>query len=262
MFDQKVFYHEHVRKAIIAFGTLFNNIEIRRKNTDGTVAQSLRVPLSYTPKQKTIQRITEVGDLEEGRAKYEITLPRMGFEITSLTYDSSRKLMPTQTVRAIDSTNGVKVSFISTPYNMGISMSIFAKNQEDGLQILEQILPYFNPDFNITIFEIPELGVKRDLQFILDSVTYNDDYAGSYDQRVTITWDLNFTIKMNFFGYVQDADLIKKTIANIYATYNIPANADPDTAIGTRITTTPDPLDADPSAPYGFMQEFDDIFLG
>ncbi len=130
MFNNQHFYHEHIRKAIIAFGTIFNNINIRRKNSNGEVVQTLVVPLSYAPKQKIIARVQEVASLEEGRAKYEVTLPRIGFEITSLNYDSSRKLVPIQTVKAInDATDTMRHTFVSTPYNMGISMSIFAKNQ-------------------------------------------------------------------------------------------------------------------------------------
>lgn len=259
MFNDKIFYHGHIRKAIIAFGTIFNNISIQRKNESGEIVQTVRVPLSYVPKQKAIQRISEVGDLDAGRAKYEITLPRMGFEITSLTYDPSRKLLPTQTVKSIDSENGIRNAYVSTPYNMGVNMSIFAKNQDDGLQILEQILPYFSPDFNVTVNEIPEIGVKRDIQFVLDSVNYNDEYTGTYDDRVVITWDLNFTVKINFFGYVQNTSVIKKTIESIYAVSNQDISG---SLKGVRITTVPDPLNADPSGDYSYIQDFDDIFKG
>ena len=262
MFNNRVFYHEHVRKAIIAFGTLFNNITIERKNKNKELVQSIRVPLSYVPKQKTIQRMTEVGDLENGRAKYEITLPRIGFEITSLSYDASRKLIPMQTVRSISTDTSIRSAFVSTPYNLGISMSVFAKNQEDGLQIIEQILPYFNPDFNVTINEIPELGAKRDLQIILDGVTYNDEYTGTYDERVTITWDLNFTIKMNFYGYVQNAEIIRKSIQSIYAVTDSSAEVDANSQVGVRITTQTSPSDVDPTDFYVFVQDFDDIFTG
>lgn len=263
MFNNRVFYHEHVRKAIIAFGTIFNNINIQRKNKEGEIVQSVRVPLSYVPKQKTIQRMTEVGDLDNGRAKYEITLPRIGFEISSLSYDAPRKLAVTQNVRSINTTdNSFRNAFVSTPYNMGISMSVFAKNQDDGLQIIEQILPYFNPDFNITINEIPELGAKRDLQIVLDNVTYNDEYTGTYDERVTITWDLNFTVKLNFYGYVQNAEVIKKSIQSIYAVTKTSDPIDANTQVGVRITTEVSPIDADPTDDYVFIQDFDDIFTG
>jgi len=263
MFKGKYHYHEHIRKAIIAFGVVFNNIQIRRKNADGEVVQSLRVPLSYGPKQKFIARIEQNPNLSNTPA-FESVVPRIGFEMTSFSYDSHRKLSVTQKVRAIDTDNkSIRSAYTSTPYNMGITLSILTKNQEDGLQIVEQILPNFNPDFNVTINEIPELGVKRDLQIILDSISYSDEYSGDFSQRLVIGWDLEFTIKMNMFGYVETANVIKKSIQNIY-TDGGPLGAPVATegVIGRKITTTPDPIDADPASNYNYIQEFDDIFGG
>ena len=259
MFDDRTFYHQHIRKIIVSFGTLFNNIQIERKNKDGGIAQSLLVPLSYSTKSKMISRIQEAPDFIPGRAKYAISLPRMGFEITSLTYDPARKLLPMQTVRAVNPATGVDFSYVSTPYNMGISLSIFSKNQEDGLQIIEQILPYFCPDFNITINELPELGVKRDIQFVLDGVNYTDDYMGDFDKRLAIIWDLNFTVRMNFFGYVARAGLIRRTIENVYNTYD-PNAANLGADVGERITTELVPFEANPDDPYTFMTEFDELY--
>jgi hypothetical protein len=265
MFNGQYFYHQHIRKAIVAFGTLFNNIQIRRNNAQGETVQSLFVPLSYAPKQKFIDRIREAPDLEPGRATFAITLPRIGFELTNFNYDSSRKLAVRQTVRAVDeagvTATGVRYSFVSTPYNMGISMSVFAKNQEDGLQIVEQILPYFNPDFNVTINNIPELGVKNDLQIILDNVSYQDEWEGSFDKRFSVIWNLNFTVKLNMYGYVRDANLIKKVIQNIYAAPSVEiADIQANSISGTKITTEPDPLTALPSDAYNYIQEFDEIY--
>jgi hypothetical protein len=265
MFNNRNFYHQHIRKAIIAFGTLFNNVRVRRFNSDNEVVQSLVVPLSYAPKQKFINRIREAPELETGRATFAITLPRIGFEITNFTYDASRKLAITQNVRAVDTEGttktGMKYSFISTPYNMGIGLSVFAKNQDDGLQIIEQILPYFNPDFNVTIHEIPELKIRRDLQIVLENIEYQDEWEGSFDNRLSVIWNLNFTIKMNFFGYVQDANVIKKTIQSIYTDFGLFEQSAPtNNQVGKRITTTINPEDASPLDNYQFIQEFDDIF--
>lgn len=219
------------------------------------------VPLSYAPKQKFINRIQEFEDLESRAVA--ITLPRIGFEITNFTYDPARKLTVTQPVRSLNtSDNSIRYSFVSTPYNMGISLSVFAKNQDDGLQIIEQILPYFNPDFNVTINEAPELGVKRDIQIVLDSVTYNDEWEGGFDKRLSVVWDLTFTMKINFFGYVRDASLIKKTIQNIYFDSQLFEGQDPtNNFVGRRITTTIDPTDALPTDAFNYIQEFDDIYL-
>ena len=265
MFKNRHFYHQHIRKAIIAFGTLFNQIQVRRTNESGEVAQSLFVPLSYAPKQKFISRISQVPEIDETRPGFAITLPRIGFEITNFTYDPSRKLAITQNVRAVDTTGttntGVRYSYVSTPYNMGIGMSVFAKNQDDGLQIIEQILPYFNPDFNVTLNTIPELGVKNDLQIILDNVEYQDEWEGSFDKRLSVIWNLNFTMKLNFFGYVYDSNLIKTVIQNIYADNTLaPGVAPGNTTVGTRITTSVDPETASPLDNYTFIQEFDEIF--
>lgn len=265
MFKKKYFYHSHIRKAIIAFGAVFNNIQIRRTNTDDEVTQSLFVPLSYIPKQKFIDRIREVPVVDETRQPFAITLPRIGFEITGISYDPSRKLMVTQPVRSIDvegyTRTGFRDSFISTPYNMTISLSAYAKNQDDGLQIVEQILPHFNPDFNVTINEIPELGVKRDLQIVLDSISYTDDWEGSFDKRLSIIWDFTFTIKLNFFGFVNDSTLIKRTIQNLYADTELqPGGGPTNTVIGTRITTEVDPFDANPLDPFEYVTQFDKIY--
>lgn len=264
MFKNQHFYHQHIRKAIIAFGTLFNNIQVRRTNEDGDVIQSLFVPLSYAPKQKFIDRIREAPILETGRATYQITLPRIGFEITSLNYDPARKLAITQTVRSVDSAaGGVRYSYVSTPYNMGIGLSVFAKNQDDGLQIVEQILPYFNPDFNVTVNEIPNLGVKTDIQIVLDNVSYQDEWEGSFDKRLSVMWDLNFTMKINFYGYIRDANLIKKTIQNIYTDNTLFEGSAPvNNVVGTRINTELDPPTASPLDNYSYVQEFDEIFSG
>jgi hypothetical protein len=257
MFEQRSFYHHHIRKAITAFGTLFNNIHVIRKDAAGIVVQDLIVPLNFATKNKALSRIVDAPDFSEGRAKYEITLPRMSFEITSLDYDGSRKLPVTETIRNKTASEGSKYSYVSTPYNLGVSLSIFAKYQDDGLQIIEQILPFFNPDFNITISDLPNIQEKRDIQFVLNSVSYSDDYAGDFSERTVVMWDLNFTIKMNFYGYVANAELIRKALVQLYATQDV----DVDSVIGRRIMVTPDPEDVVPPDPYQFLIDFDDIIV-
>lgn len=218
MFKNKTFYHSHIKKAIVAFGMIFNNINIERKDKDGTVAQVIRVPLSYSTKQKFLSRIAAVPDITEYR-DVQITLPRIGFEITGLQYDSARKISPIQRNRAVgagDDTNTVRSTFISTPYNMGIALYVFAKNQEDALQVVEQVFPFFNPDFNVTINELPELGIKRDIKITLDGVDYDDQYEGDFTSRQSIIWTLNFTMRLNFYGYVANVGVIKESIAKLY----------------------------------------------
>jgi hypothetical protein len=262
MFRGKAFYHSHIRKAIIAFGSIFNNINVTQTDDAGETVKILNVPLSYGPKQKFIARIAAAPTLETGRTPFEIVLPRIGFEIISLAYDPSRKLLPTQTVRSVETAGAVRTSYVDTPYNMGIKLVVFAKNQDDGLQIIEQILPFFNPDFCVSVKQLPDLGIMRDLMVVLDSISYSDDYEGDFSTRTTIMWEFNFTIKLNLFGYVDDASLIKKTIIDLYADNGLLNGVPSNTYVGERITTVPDPLDADPSGPYQYIQDFDAIFTG
>ena len=218
MFKDTQFYHEHIRKAIVAFGMIFNNIRIERRNTLDEIIQVMRVPLSYSTKQKFLSRIALIPDAES-RGEVAIVLPRMGFEIQQLTYDPTRKVSPIQRNKAVgegDNTNTVRSSFVSTPYNMSLALYVFAKNQEDGLRIIEQILPFFNPDFNITVNELPVLGIKRDIKITLDNIDYDDTYEGDLADRQSIIWTLNFTMRLNFYGPVTNSGIIKESIAKLY----------------------------------------------
>ena len=265
MFKGSHFYHQHVRKAIIAFGMIFNNINVVRSNTDDVAVQSLRVPLAYSTKQKFLSRIALI-DSAEARNETAITLPRMGFEITSLDYDPSRKISLIQRNKAIDTglSNAVRTSFTSTPYNLGIGMYIFAKNQEDGLQIVEQILPFFNPDFNVTVNDLPEMGIKRDIKITLDSISYDDQYEGEFAARQSIVWTLNFTMRLTFYGNVSNINVIKETISNLYdkldtatvdevAKITITPGLDADGNPTQDPDETVDKAEIDPSDNYSFI---------
>ena len=143
----------------------------------------------------------------------------MGFEIQGIQYDPSRKTTIINKNKAVgtgDDTNTVRVAFNSTPYNMNLALYVFAKNQDDGLQAVEQIIPYFNPDFNVTINDLPELGLKRDIKITLDNVMYEDEYEGEFANRLSIVWTLNFTMRLNFYSNVANQGVIKKAIADIY----------------------------------------------
>lgn len=253
MFIGKTFYHNHVRNAIVAFGTILNNLRIERTDKNGiSQNQIIDVPLTYGPKQKFITRIIEAKDFEDGRAPFAVTLPRIGFFIEDMVYDSGRKLAPIKQVASVRPDGAANVAFISTPYNLKISATVYVKNQEDGLQIIEQIVPYFSPDFNVTINEIPELGITRDLQIVLDSVHCSDNFEGIVEERRFITWDLKFTLKMNFFGHVDRSAMIKKVIQNLYL--NLP----PEDS-GVRITTAVDPASAGPTDNYDVVTDIFDI---
>ncbi len=259
MFKDQTFYHQHIRKAIIAFGTIFNNINIERKNSAGAVAQTLRVPLSYSTKQKFMTRIARVSGTDT-RGEVAITLPRIGFEIIGLNYDPARKTTVIQRNKAVgtgDEANTVRTAFNSAPFNMSLGLYIFAKNQDDGLQIVEQVLPYFNPDFNVTINDLPELNIKRDIKITLDNVNYEDEYEGDYAARVSVIWTLNFTMRLNFYSNVENVGIIKKVIADIYNDPTLSLNLG---NLKSSIIAYVNPEDASPLDAYQFVEEFDDNF--
>jgi len=240
MFKNQQFYHEHIKKAITAFGMIFTNININRVDGSNVTQQVIRVPLSYSTKQKFLSRIALIADAE-GRGDVAITLPRMGFEIQGIEFDSSRKVSPIQKNKAIvdgAAVTGISRAYVSTPYNMSLSLYVFAKNQEDGLQIVEQIMPFFNPDFNITVNELPELGIKRDIKITLDNIDYDADYEGDFERRQSIIWTFNFTMRLNFYGYVGNQGIIRTAIANAYASPSSLVSSNDYTKITASITTT------------------------
>ena len=199
------FYNEILRRTIIGFGTLFNSIEVQQENS------VLRIPLAYGPTQKFLARIEQSPDLNKPTA---ITLPRMSFEFTGLTYDPSRKVTTTQTFIAKDKDDGTesRKSFMPVPYNMQFELSIFTKLNDDALQIVEQILPYFQPSYNLTIELVDRIKEKRDVPIVLESVTMQDDYEGDFSTRRALYYTLRFTAKTYLFGPTSTAskDIIKR----------------------------------------------------
>lgn len=195
------YYHGIIRKYIILFGTLFNDIYINRrgKTDDQDFVQTLRVPLSYGPKEKFLARVD--GDPTFSRPA-AIVLPRMSFEITDISYAPDRKMPKTTKIVAPHPDDPTKLNFAYTPvpYDINIELSVMTKNADDGTQIIEQILPYFTPDFTSTINVLPELDVKYDIPIILNSVNYTDSYEGDFIARRAIIWTLNFTIRGYIFG--------------------------------------------------------------
>lgn len=214
MFDK--FYWSTIRKGIIAFGNLFNNLYIDRRDSSNNVIQTLKVPLAYAGKNKFLARIAAQPQSYE--QSFETYLPRLSFEMTGINYDPGRRISLVQQNRAINgTTNTLNAQYAPTPYNISMTLYAYTKNQDDGLQIIEQILPYFNPDYNLTINAIPALNLKHDLPIILDSVTFEDDYEGDFSSRRAIIWTLNFTMKMNFFGPINRQGLIRNVTVNTFS---------------------------------------------
>jgi hypothetical protein len=248
------YYNEIIRKTIISFGTLFNDIHIKHKDNSEDVISDMRVGLSYGPMQKFLAKIEQQEDLTKPVA---ITLPRMSFEMTSIQYDSSRKTGIVQTFKACDKNGKVKKVFMPVPYNIGFELNIFTKLNDDALQIVEQILPFFQPSFNVTVDLVESIGEKRDVPIVLDSIDFQDDYEGSFQTRRALIYTLRFTAKTYIFGPVADSTdgLIKKVQVDLYADTNTKT-----AKREMRYTAVPDPIDAEPGDDFGFTESWE--FLG
>tara|TARA_A100001515_G_scaffold6979_1_gene5904 strand:+ start:1929 stop:2930 length:1002 start_codon:yes stop_codon:yes gene_type:complete len=205
------FYNEILRRTIISFGTLFNNISIQHKDSSDSVASVVKVPLAYGPTQKFLARIEQSPDLNKPSA---ITLPRMSFEFTGLTYDPSRKVTTTTAFTVKDPNDGSesKKTYMPVPYNMQFELSIMTKLNDDALQIVEQILPYFQPAYNLSVELVEAIQEKRDIPVVLENITMQDDYEGDFSQRRVLLYTLRFTAKTYLFGPSSSAtkDIIKK----------------------------------------------------
>ncbi len=210
------FYHEILRKTIIAFGTLFNNIEIKHKDTSGNGFSQLKVPIAYGPMQKFLARIEQSPNL---RKEVAITLPRMAFEMVGISYDPTRKSSTMQTFKVVDQNNNkITKAFMPVPYNVNIRLSIMTKLNEDALQIVEQILPYFQPHFNLTVNLVEQIGETRDIPMVLNSIQMDDDYEGDFTTRRSLVYTLDFTAKTYLFGPVDTGNdsIIKKVQVDYY----------------------------------------------
>ena len=244
----KYFYNEGMRRMTIAFGQIFNNIQIKRKDSSGSVVQSIRVPLSYAPKEKFLTRLDQQSSLEN--REFAITLPKMSFEISGIAYDGSRKLTRIQKYKTVKTDADGKIlnyNYTPVPYNISYNLNIFTATAEGGLQIVEQILPFFQPDYTVTVIAVPELDIKRDVPIILNDVNYEDSYSGDFTQRRAVIYTLNFTAKTYLFGPASTQGVVKEVQSDLYS--------DTDTtnkAREERIVIVPSPTSADADDDFGF----------
>ena len=249
------FYHEILRKTVIAFGTLFNEVHIQKEDKSGKTISDLKVPLAYGPRSKFLAKLQQQQELNQPTA---ITLPRMSFEMNSITYDSQRKTSVTKTFKAVDNNDKVKKVFLPVPYNVGFELNIMTKLNDDALQIVEQILPFFQPSFNITVDLIDSIGEKRDMPVVLENISFSDEYEGDFSTRRVLTYTLNFSVKTYLFGPIADSTdgLIHKVQVDYYS------DTDRQTAKREmRYTAVPDPITAEPGDDFGFSETttmFDD----
>lgn len=253
------YYHQIIRKTIIAFGTLFNDIHIRHKNSDNDIISDMKVPLAYGPIQKFLARIEQQSDLNK---PIQITLPRMSFEMVSISYDPTRKSGITQTFKTIDNTDQkLKRVYLPVPYNIGFELKILTKINDDALQIVEQILPYFQPAFTLTVDLVDSIGELKDIPIVLDNVSFEDDYEGDFSTRRSLIYTLSFTAKTSIFGPISDSSdgdgLIRKVQVDYYSGSNTKV-----AKREMRYTVTPDPIDAEPYDDYGFTESLEMLFDG
>ena len=243
------FYHETIRKIIVAFGTTFNNVQLVRKDNSGNLTQSMKVPLAYGPKEKFLVRLRADPDLS---SKVAITLPRIGFEIQNLAYDGTRKLSRVQKFKKVNTGNNTRTldtQFMPVPYNLDIVLYVLAKQSDDALQIVEQILPYFQPDYTITVNDMADMGIKRDVPIILNSISYEDNYQGDFEQRRALIYTMNFTCKFYLYGPVTSSNIIRTVQADQYT--DMP---DQSPKREQRYTVTPSPVNADADDDFGFNE--------
>ena len=202
--------HDSLRKYIIVFGTVFNDIYINRLDNNEEVRQTLKIPLTYGPKDKVLARLEQNPQMDN---QVGIVLPRISFEMTSLEYDPTRKLNTLNKLTKQSATAGtddeVKYQYQPVPYDMQFEMNILVKNAEDGTRIVEQIVPYFTPDFTVSVNLVPEVDGARDIPIILNSITSQDQYEGSFEQRRALIWTLSFTMKGWLYGPTKKSKLIK-----------------------------------------------------
>ena len=240
------FYHESIRKVIVSFGTMFNNINLIRKDNSGNISQSMKVPLAYGPREKFLVRLNEDADLTKQVA---ITLPRIGFEIQNLEYDSARKLNRVQRFKKVKGAQAKQLDaqYMPVPYNLSIELYVMAKQSDDALQIVEQILPYFQPDYTLTINDNVAMDSKRDVPIVLNSISYEDNYQGDFTTRRALIYTLSFTAKFYLYGPVTSSKVIKTVQVDQYtdSEVNSPKREQ-------RLTVTPNPTSADADDDFGF----------
>ena len=245
-------YHELIRKTVVAFGTLFNDMYVYRKNSTGKIIQKMKVPLAYGPKQKFLVRLDQdsARTSDDGKTT-ALTLPRIGFEMTALTYDAPRKLNRIQKFRKSKSADSKSLqhSYKPVPNNVGFSLFAMAKNSEDALQIVEQILPMFQPDYTISLNVMPNMEIVRDVPIVLNDVAYEDTYDGNFTERRVIMYTLNFTAKMYLYGPVTSQKIIKRVQVDQYSDTNVNVAKREQ-----RIVVTPNPTTADADDNFGFNE--------
>ncbi len=239
MLGHSPYYHKHFKKYVTIFGTLFNDLTIVRDN--GTTTKTIAVPLSYGKKDKALDKLREDPELMNS---WDKQLPRMAFYASNQTYDPTRKQNSINQYTKDVSTGLTKsLQYSPAPYDIEFDLSIWVKYYEDGFQIVEQILPFFQPEYVVAVKEVPSLNIERDVHIVLNSVTVDDSVEGAFQDQRIIEWTLNFTLKGYFFGPVEDKAIIKETTLNMFV---LPEGVTPNMVV----VDTVNPLDANKDEPH------------
>jgi hypothetical protein len=252
------FYHSTIRKSVSIFGSLFNNIYILRKNSAGAVISQVKCPLTYSPKRNFIERLNNMAAGEDAERQLAVKLPRISFEILDISYQETKQLIKTVNYNKTATTplrtqrNKIKQG---APYQIGFEMNIYAKSQDDALQVVEQILPYFTPQYSVTIKPLADIPtILQDVPISLNSVSFTDDYEADMGARRTIIYTLSFTMETVFHGPTSSGDVITTAIMDL--NLKDTGLADSDTKLST-ITVTPNPTNIVGDSDYGFTTVID-----
>jgi len=235
-------YNKNIRNIVVLFGTVFNDISVKRLKADGTTEREFKIPIAYGPAEKFLSKLNQ---------QDTVTLPRMSFEITDYAYDPARKLQTTKKIKKVKSVTELTTIYNPVPYDFNITLSIMVKYSDDGTQILEQILPYFTPEFQVTMNEMSTMGVKRDIPIILTGVTTEDTYEGDFLTRRALIHTLTFTVKGHIYGRTVDQGIIREVDVNLGANMNDKKDVN--------IDIKPDPLTADADDDFGFTKTITDL---
>jgi len=259
------YYHGTVTRITYGFGTLFNNIFIERKDSNKNTVQKIRVPFSFEPKEKFMVRINEDASIDDV-TKVKMQLPRMGFEILGISYDSTRKRNTVNRYKVVSPGNDrLTWQYEGVPYNIEYTVNIMTKNIDDGLQIVEQILPYFSPEFNITIKSDSDLNRSIDVPIFLNTVTNETEYEGDFETTRLITWALSFTAKAWLYPPTSTTGIIRKVIVQTYPqTTDISLEDRETTKPGkelVRIVVLPDPITANAGDDFDFNVQYQDLYV-
>ena len=239
------FYHKRVRSCVALFGSMFDDIHILRTNSAGKVLSQVKVPLSYAPARSFIERLEEMSQGESAERRVALKLPRMSFEIVSIAYDAQRQLPKLNHFTVADGNQRADKYYVGVPYTLSFQLSVYARSQDDALQVVEQILPYFAPQYTLSVKPFSDQpDIKEDIPISLTSIDFQDDFEGPVEQRRTIIYNMTFDMRVNFYGPENSGPIIREVNTNI--------NLIDTGGFIENIQVTPDPIDVSPDSDYGF----------